>query len=96
MRRPIELPAGGGEREVVFTTGPRLQDGELHRGKIKLSGTPDPFERDDERYFTFKVRPPLKVLVVSTQPYDSTCVAAALDPDSPGRAAVVPGRPRGD
>jgi Aerotolerance regulator N-terminal len=82
--KSIELPASGGEREVVFTTGPRLQEGELHRGRIKLSGTPDPFERDDLRFFTFKVRPPLKVLVVSSYTYDSSFVAAALDPDLPG------------
>jgi Aerotolerance regulator N-terminal len=82
--RMIELPGTGGEQEVVFTTGPRLQEGEIHRGRIKLSGTPDPFEADDQRYFTFKVRPPLKVLVVSTREYDAACVAAALDPESPG------------
>jgi hypothetical protein len=82
--KTVELPGTGGESEVVFTTGPRLQEGELHRGRIKLSGAPDPFERDDERFFTFKVRPPLKVLVVSSQRYDAECVAGALDPDSPG------------
>ena len=50
---------------MSFITPPRLEDGELHQGEIKLSGAPDPFESDDERYFTFKVRPPLKVLIVS-------------------------------
>lgn len=66
-----------GQQEVVFTTSPRLQDGEVHAGKIKLSGTPDPFERDDERYFVFKVRPPLKVLLVSDVAYDAEFVGAA-------------------
>ncbi|MFI5460573.1 MAG: BatA domain-containing protein [Isosphaerales bacterium] len=69
------------QQEVTFVTPPRLREGELHQGKIKLRGTPDPFEIDDERYFTFKVRPPLKVLVVSDQTYDAEHVAAALDPD---------------
>ena len=35
--------------EVTFTTSSRLEEGELHRGKVKLGGAPDPFERDDER-----------------------------------------------
>ena len=50
-------------QEVSFITPPRLRGRRGARGKVKLSGTPDPFESDDERYFTFKVRPPLKVLV---------------------------------
>ena len=36
----------------------------LHQGKIKLSGAPDTYPADDERFFTFRVRPPLKVLLV--------------------------------
>ena len=56
--KSIELPKGRGEQDVVFTTSPRLEDGEVHPGKVKLSGTPDPFERDDERFFVFKLRPP--------------------------------------
>lgn len=73
-----------GQQEVTFTTSPRLQDGEVHVGKVKISGTPDPFERDDERYFVFKVRPPLKVLLLSDLRYEAEFVAAALDPDTPG------------
>ena len=69
--REIDRAAQGpGEQEVVFTTSPRLEDGEVHPGKVKLSGTPDPFERDDERFFVFKLRPPLKVLLVSDIPYE--------------------------
>jgi Aerotolerance regulator N-terminal len=67
--------------EVTFNTSSRLKAGELHQGRIKLSGAPDPFERDDERFFTFKVRPPLNVLIISDLAYDAEFVAAALDPN---------------
>ena len=76
---------------MSFTTPPRLQEGELHRGELKLSGAPDPLEFDDKRYFTFKVRPPLKVLLISDQAIDAEFVAAALDPDAPRRTQAVPG-----
>ena len=76
--------APDGQEEVSFTASARMQDGDLHAGKIKLSGTPDPFERDDERFFVFKIRPPLKVLVLSDIPYERAFVAAALDPDTGG------------
>jgi len=87
----VELPEKG-QVEARFLTPPRLREGELHQGKIKLSGAPDPFESDDVRYFTFKVRPPLKVLVISDIPYDAEFVAAALDPNlgsSPVRPCLV-------
>jgi hypothetical protein len=83
--KTVEL-AGKGQQEVTFLTPPRLRDGELHQGKIKLKGAPDPFEVDDERSFTFKVRPPLKVLVISDLPYDAEFVAAAVDPDASSSA----------
>jgi hypothetical protein len=82
--KPIEIPAGEGQQEVVFTTAAKLEDGAVHVGKVKLSGTPDAFERDDQRSFVFKVRPPLKVLLISDSPYEAEFVAAALDPESPG------------
>jgi hypothetical protein len=76
--KPIELRPDD-RTEVSFPA--RLRDGELHQGAIRLSGSPDPFETDDVRYFTFRVRPPLKVLIVSDdQRFDSAFVAAALDP----------------
>jgi Aerotolerance regulator N-terminal len=84
--KSIELPAGRSEQEVVFTTSTRLEDGEVHVGKVKLGGSPDPFERDDERFFVFKLRPPMKVLLISDRPYEAEFVAAALDPDAPGVA----------
>jgi hypothetical protein len=81
--KPVEVQPGGQE-EVTFSTTPRLADGELHRGRVKLSGAPDPFEIDDERYFVFKVRPPLKVLLISDIRYEGEFVGAALEPDAPG------------
>ncbi len=86
----LEIPAGG-QVEVTFTTPPKLADGEVHRGKVKLSGAPDPFERDDERFFVFKVRPPLKVLLLADVRFEAEFVAAALDPEGPaaGRSYLV-------
>ena len=84
--KSIDLPKGKGEQEVVFTTSPRLEKRDVHAGRVKLSGSPDPFERDDERFFVFRLRPPLKVLLVADTAYESEFVAAALDPDSPGTA----------
>jgi hypothetical protein len=81
--KQITIPPQG-QQEVVFATSPRLQDGEVHVGKVKISGTPDPFETDDERFFVFKVRPPLKVLLLYDDPFEAEFVAAALDPDTPG------------
>ena len=66
-REDRSVPAGSRSRSASRPR-PRLKDGELHRGEIVLSGTPDPLEFDDKRYFTFKVRPPLKVLVISDRP----------------------------
>ena len=82
----MEIPAGRASRRSIFTASPRLEDGEFHVGKIKLSGTPDPFESDDKRFFVFRVRPPLKVLFLSDDPYEAEFVAAALDPESAGSA----------
>ena len=93
VTRLVEFELDGikkGEKTVEFpravsrkwSSRPRrgCKDGEVHVGKVKLSGTPDPFESDDERYFVFKVRPPLKVLLLSDVPYEAEFVAAALDP----------------
>jgi hypothetical protein len=75
--KPVEIRPGE-QVEVSFPA--RLREGDLHQGTIKLSGAPDPFDKDDVRYFTFRVRPPLKVLIVSDQQYDAAHVKAALDP----------------
>src|SRR5262249_10699419 len=65
----IEIPPKG-EVEVNFPAPANLKEGELHRGEIALRGAPDPFEDDDRRFFTFKVRPPMRVLIVSDRPGD--------------------------
>ncbi len=78
--KPVEI-APDGQTEVRFVTPPRLQEGELHRGVVKLTGTLDPLEDDDQRYFTFKMRPPIRALVLSDARYEADFVAYALDPD---------------
>ncbi|WP_165223720.1 BatA domain-containing protein [Aquisphaera insulae] len=85
--KPIEIPPGQ-QPEVTFLTPPRLQDAELHRGEVRLTGAPDPLDFNDRRYFTFRVRPALKVLLIAEAAIDADFVAAALDPDP------VPGSPR--
>jgi hypothetical protein len=79
----VEIPAPIGEKEVIFVTPSRLKDGVVHRGEIRLSGAPDPLEIDDKRFFTFTVRPPLKVLILSDRKEDAEFVADALEPESP-------------
>jgi hypothetical protein len=83
----VELPAHG-EAEVKFTT-PKLDPSvPLHQGQVRLSGAPDPLRSDDERYFTFKVQPARKVVVVSDMAIDAEFIRDALDPELP------PGTPR--
>ena len=77
----IQLPAGDGQVEVTFPIPANLKEGELHRGEVALRGAPDPFEDDDRRYFTFRIRPAMKVLLVSDRHDDANFVASALDPD---------------
>jgi hypothetical protein len=86
--KPVEILPNG-QVEVSFLTPQRLPQGEkIHRGELRLSGTPDPLDFDDRRYFTFKVRPALKVLLIGDLTLDADFVAAALDPDP------TPGAPR--
>ncbi|MGZ3380843.1 MAG: BatA domain-containing protein, partial [Isosphaeraceae bacterium] len=61
--KPVEIPPGG-QVEVSFATPTRLPEGEVHRGELRLGGTPDPLEFNDKRYITFKVRPAYKVLLI--------------------------------
>jgi len=84
--KPVEIPPGG-QVEVSFATPTRLPEGEMHRGELRLGGTPDPLEFNDKRYFTFKVRPAYKVLLISDQRVDADFVALALDPDPSPSAA---------
>jgi Aerotolerance regulator N-terminal len=85
--KTVQIPPKG-VVEVNFMALPR-GEGNLHQGKIKLSGAPDPFAVDDERFFSFRVRPPLKALLVYDDPYEAYFVAAALDPN-PGASALRP------
>jgi hypothetical protein len=86
--QPVEIPANG-EAEVRFMT-PKLDPAvALHQGYVRISGAPDPLEFDDQRYFTFKVQPPQKVVVVSDLAIDAEFVRDALDPE-----ALPPGTPR--
>ncbi len=78
-QKQVEI-AEGGQAEVSFMTPARLE-GELHRGELRLAGAPDPLEFNDRRYFTFKVRPALQILLISEASLDADYVAAALDPD---------------
>ena len=93
----VEIPAKG-EQEVSFPAPANLKEGELHRGEIALRGAPDPFEDDDRRYFTFKVRPAMKVLIVYDRAIDGDFVEPTQPipdplPDEPTR---LPGRPQED
>jgi hypothetical protein len=88
--QPVELPANG-EAEVKFTT-PKLDPAvTLHQGYVRVSGAPDPLEFDDRRYFTFKVQPALKVVIVADLAIDAEFVRDALDPDPD---TLPPGTPR--
>jgi hypothetical protein len=84
-QKAVDIPASG-QTEVDFAT-PRLKEGEVHKGWIQLSGTPDPLEFDDRRYFAFRVRPAFKILLVSDDLVrDTQFVAAALDIDDASTA----------
>lgn len=75
----VSLPANG-ESEVSFRT-PILREG-LHRASLKLGGGTDPLTFDDTRYLTFRVRPPIRVLLVADVAEDSLYVKEALSPDA--------------
>ena len=53
---------------------------------------PDPLEFDDVRYFTFKVQPASKVVVVADLAIDAEFVRDALDPDPRRSRPARPGR----
>ena len=95
--KPVEIPPGG-QVEVSFATPTRLPEGEMHRGELRLGGTPDSLEFNDKRDFTFKVRPAYKVLLISDQTVDADFVALALDPEpspsSPSGLQIDRVRPR--
>ncbi len=76
-QKEIDLPAGG-EGEVRFRT-PKLAVG-LHQARLRLAGGTDPLTFDDERSLTFRVQPPLRVLVVADEAREALFVKNALDP----------------
>lgn len=89
QKQPITLPANG-QLDLKFLT-PKLDPAvPIHQGQVRITGGADPLEFDDSRFFTFKVQPPLKVLVVSDLAIDGLFVADALDPEGNSSAAGTP------
>jgi hypothetical protein len=79
-----------GESECRFLL-PKLPAGsDLHQGHVHIGGGTDPLVADDDRYFTFKVQPAPKVLLVSDLAIDSEFVALAIDPNPTGSEAGTP------
>jgi hypothetical protein len=89
--KQIATLAADVETELHFRTHKLDPSMTLHQGEIRISGTPDPLEFDDVRYFTFKVQPAYTALVVSDRDIDASYVASALDPDP---STVSEGTPR--
>ena len=78
--KTVDIPANG-EREVSFVIKNVDATTSLHQGKVQFIGKPDPLAFDDVRYFTFSLKPPTHVLVVSDQAVDAEFIAAAIDPE---------------
>jgi hypothetical protein len=79
----VKIPPNG-EAEVIFAAPANLDQG-LHQGRIKLGTGPTDFMAfDDVRYFSFKVQPAMKVLivadVVTEQDLEAFFVRSALAP----------------
>ncbi len=89
-KKQVDLPASG-EIEVFFPPFKVDPTVRLHQGYVRLSGSADPADFDDVRYFTFRVKPAVNVLIVSDQPTDGEFIADALDPDP---KTLPPGTPR--
>lgn len=83
-KQQVAVPANG-EAEVKFTTPKLDAKKSLYQGFIRFSGAIDSLDFDDKRYFTFKVQPARKVLVIadiiSEGANDAEFIAGALDPD---------------
>ena len=91
-KKPVQLSENG-ETDVRFTVAKVDASIRLHQGEVRLTGEPDPLAVDDTRYFTFRVRPAVRVLVVSDLAIDGQFVADAVDPDP---ATLPPGTPLRD
>ena len=62
----------------------------IHQGEVRITGTPDPLEFDDRRYFSFKVSAAIRVLIISDLPIDADFIGDALDPEIDSLAAPRP------
>ena len=88
-KKPVDLKEDG-EADVRFTV-PKVDTAtRLHQGEVKISGAADPLADDDVRYFTFNVKPPIRILVVSNQAIDAQFIVDAIDPDPATLPAGVP------
>ncbi len=78
--KKIEIPENG---EVVLSllTPSTLGPG-LHQGEVSLSGEGDFMPFDDRRYFTYRIQPAQRVLLVTDSPIDALYVQKMLDPDA--------------
>jgi hypothetical protein len=75
----VKIPVNG-EAEVIFAAPANLEQG-LHQGRIKLGTGPADFMAfDDERFFSFKVQPAMKVLLVADDDLEADFVRLALAP----------------
>ena len=79
-KKPVTLLADG-EVDVTFDTFKVDPSVPLHQGYVRLSGSADPADFDDIRYFTFRVKPTTNVLIVSDQEIDGEFIADAIYPD---------------
>jgi hypothetical protein len=89
-KKQVTIPANG-EVEVRFPVQQVGASVPLHQGQVSVSGEADPVAFDDVRYFTFTLKPPANVLVVSDEPIDGQFIGDAIDPDI---KALPPGAPR--
>ncbi|MGE3817898.1 MAG: BatA domain-containing protein [Isosphaeraceae bacterium] len=89
-KRSLEIPANG-EVDVRFTIPKVDAEPSPHQGEVRILGEPDPLAFDDVRYFSFQVKPAIRVLVVADESIDTRFIGDAIDPDP---AVLGPGTPR--
>lgn len=86
-KKTVEIPANG-EATVTFTIPKVDASNATQQGRVRLTGGSDPLKFDDERFFTFSVKPAIHVLIVSDRAIDAKFITDAIDPDP------TPGLPR--
>lgn len=74
--KAVHLP--GGQATNVRFSAPLLTEG-LHQGHV-IVGAGDPMPFDDQRFFTFRVHPPVRTLLVADDPADTIHWSNALEP----------------